>query len=168
MRTALLRYATPLTTGLFIVSLVSGIALFFHFEGRLFRAMHEWLSLVLAVPFVLHIWKNWRPFVSYFRRPPMVVALAASLVGALAFAVPAMMAGGANRGNPAQAVLGAVQNGTIAHLAPLFGHTPDGLVTALRARGLVVASSEARLTEVAEASGQPPREMLSVLLDLRR
>ncbi|WP_156386332.1 DUF4405 domain-containing protein [Aureimonas sp. Leaf454] len=167
MRSILLRYATPLTTGLFIVSLVSGVALFFHFEGRLFKAMHEWLSMILAVPFGLHLWKNWRPLVSYFKRPPMTVALLASLVGALAFAVPAMLAppGG---GNPMQAVLGAVQNGTIAHLAPLFGHTPDSLAEAMRGRGLVVASSQARLGEVAEASNRTARDMLPILADLRR
>lgn len=168
MRKALFRYATPLTTGLFIVSLVSGIALFFHWEGRLFKSMHEWLSMVLAVPFVLHVWKNWRPFVSYFKRPPMAIALGASIVGALAFAVPAMMAGGGSGGNPMQAVLGAVQNGTIANLAPLFGHTPDGLASALRDKGLVVASSEARLGEVAAASNRSPREMLPLLVEVRR
>ncbi len=42
----LARYATPLTTGLFIVSLVSGIALFFHWGGAAFHGMHEWLSMV--------------------------------------------------------------------------------------------------------------------------
>lgn len=168
MRQLLLRYATPLTTGLFIVSLVSGIALFFHFEGRLFKAMHEWLSMVLAVPFVLHLWKNWRPFVAYFRRPAMMVALSASLVGALAFAVPAMLAGGASRGNPVQAVLGVVQNGSIAHLAPLFGHTPDGLAAALREKGFVVSSNEVRLAEVAQASNRSPREMLPLLVEIGR
>lgn len=169
MRSILLRYATPLTTGLFIVSLVSGVALFFNFEGRLFKAMHEWLSMVLAVPFVLHLWKNWRPLVSYFRRPPMTIALLASLVGALAFAVPAMMAPrGGGGGNPMQAILGVVQSGTIADLAPLFGHTPETLADALRSKGLTVASGGARLSDVAEASARSPRELLPILVELRR
>ncbi|MCE8421489.1 DUF4405 domain-containing protein, partial [Rhodovulum sulfidophilum] len=53
------RYATPFITGLFIVSLVSGLALFLHVGPSGFHAMHEWLSLLLIVPFVLHLWKNW-------------------------------------------------------------------------------------------------------------
>jgi hypothetical protein len=40
------RYATPFITGLFLVSLISGIALFFHVGGALFHGMHEWLSMV--------------------------------------------------------------------------------------------------------------------------
>ncbi|MFZ2101600.1 MAG: DUF4405 domain-containing protein, partial [Oricola sp.] len=81
----LARYATPLITGLFIVSLVSGVALFFHYGSAYFHSMHEWLSMVLIVPFVLHIWKNWRAFLNYFRRPPMAVASVVSLAAAVAF-----------------------------------------------------------------------------------
>ena len=47
------RYATPLITGLFLVSMISGIALFFHWGSAWFHGMHEWLSMVLIVPFVL-------------------------------------------------------------------------------------------------------------------
>ena len=71
MRTTLLRYATPLITGLFLVSLVSGIALFFHVGSAYFHSMHEWLSMVLIAPFILHIWKNWRAFLNYFKRSAM-------------------------------------------------------------------------------------------------
>ena len=67
MSKILSKYATPFTTGLFLVSLISGIALFFHFGPSAFHGMHEWLSMVLILPFVLHIWKNWRPFVCYFK-----------------------------------------------------------------------------------------------------
>lgn len=63
MKPLLLRYATPFISGLFLVSLISGIALFFHLGNATFRGMHEWLSMVLILPFVLHLWKNWRPLV---------------------------------------------------------------------------------------------------------
>ena len=49
------RYATPLITGFFIVSAVSGVALFFRWTPSAFHAMHEWLSMVLLVPFALHL-----------------------------------------------------------------------------------------------------------------
>ncbi|MGE8104358.1 DUF4405 domain-containing protein [Allorhizobium sp. NPDC080224] len=58
MPNILSRYATPFTTGLFLISLISGIALFFHLGTAAFREMHEWLSMVLILPFVLHLWKN--------------------------------------------------------------------------------------------------------------
>lgn len=82
------RYATPLITGLFLVSLISGIALFLHIGPAGFHGMHEWLSMVLILPFALHVWKNGRPMLANFRRAPMVVALVLSTVAALAFLVP--------------------------------------------------------------------------------
>jgi hypothetical protein len=80
------RYATPLITGIFIVSLVSGIALFFHVGQAYFHGMHEWLSMVLILPFVLHLWKNWRAMTTYFAKPAFAVAMGLSLVGGAVFA----------------------------------------------------------------------------------
>ncbi|HSO47757.1 MAG TPA: DUF4405 domain-containing protein [Rhizobiaceae bacterium] len=64
MPNLLMRYATPLTSGLFAVSLISGVALFFHLGQAAFHGMHEWLSMVLILPFALHLWKNWRSFLT--------------------------------------------------------------------------------------------------------
>ena len=88
MSSLLYRYATPFTTGLFLVSLVSGLALFFHVGPSGFHGMHEILSLVLILPFGLHIWRNWRPMVSYLKRGPMALALGASVIAAGLFLIP--------------------------------------------------------------------------------
>src|SRR3954463_6656648 len=53
------RYATPLTLGLFAVSAVLGVALFFRVGQSVFHGMHGWLSLALLLPFTLHVWRNW-------------------------------------------------------------------------------------------------------------
>ena len=145
------KYATPLTTGLFLVSLISGIALFFHVGQSLFHGMHEWLSMVLIAPFVLHIWKNWRPFSSYFKRPAMGIALALSVVAAVAFMVPS---GGQTGGNPMFALLGKIQQSTIETAAPVFGQTGESLAAALTAQGYTVTSTDATLGDVAKASGK--------------
>ncbi|PTW55762.1 hypothetical protein C8N35_11287 [Breoghania corrubedonensis] len=145
------RYATPLTTGLFLVSLISGIALFFHWGSGLFHGMHEWLSMVLILPFVLHIWKNWRPFFSYFKRPAMGIALALSVVAAVAFMVPS---GSQSSGNPMVAVLGKLQASSVETVAPVFGHTGESLAEALKAKGYTVTSTDVTLNDVAKASGK--------------
>ncbi|MDT8871715.1 hypothetical protein RAA17_12975 [Komagataeibacter rhaeticus] len=36
----------------------------------MFHSMHTWLSMVLLLPFVLHVWRNWGQFMLYFRNPP--------------------------------------------------------------------------------------------------
>lgn len=107
------RYATPLTTGLFLISLISGIALFFHFGTGVFRGIHEWLSMVLMVPVVMHIWKNPRPFVSYFKRSPMALSLIACLAAGFAFAWPSLTGTGSGAGgNPATAMVSLVAAAT--------------------------------------------------------
>lgn len=157
------RYATPLITGLFVISLVTGIALFFHICPTGFRPMHEWLSLVLLLPFVLHIWKNWRPFLAYFRRAPMLIALAGSLaVGAL-FLLPI---GGADAGGPPQFVLAQkVLGGTVEQVAPLLGLTPADLTGRLTAAGFAVSDPEISLHQIAVSAGKSDAELAETLVE---
>ncbi len=164
MKALLARYATPLTTGLFLVSLISGIALFFHVGSQYFHGMHEWLSVMLIVPFALHIWKNWRPFITYFKRAAMPLALALSVGGALVFAVPAFLQPAGARGGPPQfAVAHAVQKAPVSVAAPLFGHDGESLAAALRDKGFTVVSTDQTLDEVMQASGKSDRELMSLL-----
>lgn len=133
IKAALFRYGTPLTVGLFLVSTVSGVALFFHLGTNLFREMHEILSLVLLVPVVLHLWRNWPGFKNYFRRAAMRISLALCLIAAGAY----VYAGWSkpSGGNPAIALMGAAQKAPIAHLAPVLGLTADGAVKRLQDAG---------------------------------
>lgn len=160
------RYATPLITGLFMVSLVSGIALFFHVGGATFHGMHEWLSMVLIVPFIAHIWKNWRPFVNYFKRWPMAIALALSVVVSIPFAIPS--SSGSTGGNPLVAVAGAVQNAPVAAVAALYGKTPEDMMDALKSQGLTVTSPDQTLLEVASANDKSGRDVIFALAQVKR
>lgn len=163
--TLMSRYATPFTTGLFLVSLISGIALFFHWGDAYFHAMHVWLSMVLIVPFVLHVWKNWGPLAGYLRRGRLVWPLALSAVAGLGFVAPMMLApaGGAPGGNPAMAAARLLTGGTLEQLAPLTKKSPDELAAALRAKGFKVETTSATLAAVAAASGKETREALTAL-----
>lgn len=158
----LARYATPLTTGLFMVSLVSGVALFFHFGSAAFHSMHEWLSMVLILPFVLHIWKNWRPFLSYFKRLPMAIALGVSLVAGLVFAWPAIT-GTATGTNPQVAMIQLVTKGTPAQIAPLLGQSEESLIATLKEKGFTAAETGKSLVDIATASGKGERDVVMTL-----
>lgn len=170
MGNVLRRYATPFISGLFLVSLISGIALFFHVGMRWFHGMHEWLSMVLILPFVLHIWRNWRACVGYFRKPAFAIASVISLLAALAFVVPNLgaEAQGGRRGGPPQMALGQlVINSTVAEVAPLLGMTTDALSDALIRAGYSLGAPSARLADIAVASGKTPTDLAGVLLGLQ-
>lgn len=156
-------YATPLVTGLFVVSLISGLALFFHIGPSGFHGMHEWLSLVLIVPFVLHLWKNWRPMTAYFRHAPMGVALAGSAVAAALFLVPLGDAAGAG-GPPQFRLAHEVLSHGPAQVAPALGLTADELAARLAVAGLTVTDPEQPLTEMAAVAGKSDADLAAALL----
>ncbi len=161
------KYATPLITWLFVISLVSGLALFFRVGAQYFREMHEWLSLVLLVPFVLHIWKNWRPFLAYFKRWPMRLSLAACAVAAFAFAAPAAL-GTSSGGNPAVALATAVENSTIAEVSPVFNLTPEELTAAVTKAGFTISSPDKAIKDIATESGKDGFDLIRVIVAAKK
>jgi len=163
MKALIQKYATPLVSGLFAVSLVSGVALFFHVGQSSFHEMHEWLSMVLIVPFALHLWRNWRSFANYFQRPPMGVALGLSLIGAVGFAVPAMLGGDRSGGPPQFALAQRMAHATPDQLAPVFGTTSDALVARLKDNGFTQVGGATALDEAAQKSGKSAAELMQVL-----
>lgn len=165
MPSFLSRYATPLMTGLFLVSLVSGLALFFHVGPTGFHGMHEWLSMVLILAFVLHLWKNWRPMTAYLRRAPMALSLALSVAVAAIFLVP--VGGGEGRGGPPQVRLAqALYAATPEVAASVFGMTGAELVEGLKRAGLTSADSGKTLREIAAASGKSDAELAVAIMGL--
>jgi hypothetical protein len=164
------RYATPFVTGFFLISLISGVALFFHVGTAAFREMHEILSLVLILPFGLHVWKNWRPLLSYFRRTPFWIGSAVSLAAALAFAWPAITgtaAGGAG-GPPPFALSSAVLKAPVAEVAPVLNVTPDDLLAGLKAKGFTVTTVDETLADIGTKSGKDTMELAAILVALAK
>lgn len=163
------RYATPLITGLFLVSLVSGVALFFHVRQAAFHGMHEWLSMVLIVPFVLHLWRNWRAMLNYVGQAPFSVAMVASVVAGLVFAYPALTGSAGASGGPPQFALATA---LVAHApketAPILGLTADELVAGLQNQGFTAVTADGALSEAAAKSGKSPVELMAALNGLKK
>lgn len=165
-----LNLGTSFTFWLFLVSAVSGVALFFHFEGQVFHSMHEWLSLVLLVPVVVHIVRNWRQLLGYFRKSPVYGAGVIAIVTALIFAWPGLTAGEAGpqrRGPPlsqnAQAIITQVGEAPIGAVADLFGQTEEGLVTELGRLGVPVTDNGQPIGAAIRSAGKDVTETLAAL-----
>jgi len=164
-RSALMqRWATPLTTGLFVVSAVSGVALFFHWQSGAFHAMHEWLSMALLVPFVLHVWKNWGAIMAYLRRGVMLPVLLLSVVAAVPFAWSALQGGGGAGGNPSMRAARLLMDAPLSTAAPVFGASTEQLVQRLEAAGYTVTGPEDTLAGVASVAGAEPNRVLATLM----
>lgn len=55
------QWVTPLLTGSFLLSALTGILLFFKMHLGLIKPFHEWLSWILVVAAVLHCILNYAP-----------------------------------------------------------------------------------------------------------
>lgn len=156
------RYATPLITGLFLVSLVSGVGLFFHIGPSGFHGMHEWLSMVLIIPFVLHIWKNWRPMSAYFKHAPMAIALVVSLIAGGLFLLPSGDGGEGRSGPPQFALAEQVMQAPLSAVAPALGTTAEALSARLSEAGFQVSEGQS-LAGIAAASGRKSGEVMALI-----
>ncbi len=167
MKSLLMRYATPFITGLFLVSLVSGIALFFHIGPMGFHGMHEWLSMVLILPFVLHIWKNWRPMTAYFKRAAFGIAMVASIAAGGVFLLPTDSEG--SGGRPAAFALSTMlMQGSVAEVAAVLDQDADTFAQSLQSAGYTVTSEDETLSAVAAASGKSEMEIAATLVAIGR
>ena len=167
LRTLMNRYATPFTTGLFLASLISGMFLFFGVRGGGLNGMHEWLSMVLILPFVFHVAKNWRPIVNYMRNGWLAGPLALSLVAALAFVVPSyLFPSSGPGGNPVMALAGAFANGTVGEVAPLLKKSPEQVTEILTKAGYTVAADKS-LNDIAKQSGKTGRDIVFAVVNAR-
>lgn len=158
------RLITPLTTGLFLVSAVSGVALFFHWSSGTFHAMHEWLSMALLIPFALHVWKNWNALMGYLRRGYLIWPLVASLVVALPFAWGSLQGGGAGGGNPAFRAVGLMTQAPLTDIAPLLHQAPEELLAELQSKGVKAESVDESLEQMAKASDTTAMALLAQLM----
>lgn len=165
MPALLSRYATPFITGLFLVSLVTGLALFFHIGPSGLHGAHEILSLVLILPVALHVWKNWRPMTAYFRRAPMIVALALSAVAMVPFLMP--QEGGTGGRPPQFALAQAVLAAPVEQVAPVLGRDAAALLADLQAAGYGAATPEATLHDIAAAAGRTDAEIAAAVITPR-
>lgn len=154
------RFATPLTTGLFAVSTISGVALFFHWLPGAFHGMHEWLSMLLLLPFALHLWKNWGALMGYARRRTLALPLAGCLVAALPFAIMGLTHSSGAGGNPAFRAIPLLTQARLGDLAPVLKMTPEALLAALRQKGYPAQSPDQTLDVLAAASGRRSPELL--------
>lgn len=165
MRGWINKYATAITTALFLVVAVSGVAMFFHVGKDLVSEMHEWLALALLVPVAMHVYKNWPALMTYFRRRTIVAPLALSLLAAGAFMGMATFSGGHS---PIPRLIGALENAKLADVGRLLNVAPEVLEGAFKAEGFVVQSMEQRLSEIAQASEKPAIAALMTALDAAR
>jgi len=74
------KLATPATIGVFIVTSLTGLLLFFEISDGSIRATHEWISIAFVLLAGFHIYNHKKSFVRYFSKEyalPIIIGLIA-------------------------------------------------------------------------------------------
>lgn len=138
-------WITPLVIGAFLLSAVTGVLMFFHWDTGLNKTAHEWLSWAMVIGVVLHVLLNLPAFKRYFQQNTArgVVGVFA-LVLALSF-IP--LAGG--KSEPSFAgPMRALSQAKLPVLAQVLGQPVDTLRAQLQAAGYAEVRDDQSLQDV--------------------
>lgn len=134
-------WATPLTVATTLITLVTGVFLFFHYSPGLTRVSHEWIGMAMVVAVFAHLLLNWRAFTTYFKRR---VPLTLMGLGAVAMAATVLVSPPAREGGPSgvRAAIEAMNGARIETLAELAGKDTEAVLASLGAAGIAAGATD--------------------------
>lgn len=160
-------WATPVTIGSFVISMVTGIVLFFHLDLGLAKPAHEWLSWFMLLGVIMHLIINWKAFKNYFSKRIPVAVIAAFVILTVLSLLPltgGSEGGGGNRRAAMSAIMHTVEEAPLSTLAALAKTTPEALVERLQQQGLTIDNAEQTLDDVAAENGKEASQLIPVIL----
>jgi hypothetical protein len=156
-------WITPITTGAFLLTAVTGILLFFHAATGLNKAVHEWLSWVFLAGAILHLALNFAPFKKYLtQRRAQVLMGSFVLLLALSF-VP--MGEEEHHAPPFVPPIKALAQAPLTTLAQVARTSPEQLRERLADQGLAVTSDQQSISELVGNDFRAQVHLLEELLE---
>lgn len=90
--------STAATITLFVIVGLTGLMLLFEWYGGFVRDVHSWLGLAFVLTGIVHTLRHWPSIRHYARGRLLWIMAIATIVGTLAFTVPAFNGGGVGQG----------------------------------------------------------------------
>jgi hypothetical protein len=159
-------WAGPLTIGSFAVVAITGILLFFHAGTGLAKLAHEWLSLLFVMAAVAHTALNWRPFLTYFRRPAGIVIIGVMLALGVASLCISPEGGRGGRGHGPRAFMAvgrALEDSSLRVVAQVAKSSPEAVFEKLASQGVQVRSLDQTVGDIASENRMRGFELLSLI-----
>lgn len=158
------KWLTPLLSGLFLLSAITGVLMFLHVASKQARVSHEWLSWALVAVAALHVVLNWKSLLVSLRPTVAKVTLGAfALFTLVAAAMPLDQGGGGVSPGQSRAATEAVMSAPLGRVAALVDTDAAQLRQKLEARGLQVPGEAPSLKEIVQANaGKAPAVLETV------
>ena len=147
-KTDVRRFATPLIIGAGVISVMTGLLMFFMTEQP-FLSAHEIVGLGFSVAILLHIYTNWQPFQKYFSQRSVIIIAVAWLIGVGLIARTAIF----SEGEPEELIMQKMEQTSITRIAPIIDMEVETLVKRLGDDGYTVDTPEMSIEALAEKHG---------------
>lgn len=149
---------TPAAGVLFLVTGVSGVMMFFHWNAGLVKAAHEWLGMGFGAIALWHLVRHWAAFSNYLRRN----VARAVMLGLLAVSVATVaLTGVGGKGGPGT-VFRALEAAPLSAVAPALGTSPEQAVALLNAADIPARPGQT-LGDIARANQRSPMEVAALI-----
>ena len=142
------RFATPLIIGTGLISMTTGLLMFFVTEDPFLYA-HEIVGLGFSVAILLHIYTNWRPFKKYFAQRSVIIIALAWLIGVGLIARTAIF----SEGEPEELIMERIEQTSITRIAPIVDMEVETLIKRLGDDGYTVSDPEMSIEALADQHG---------------
>jgi hypothetical protein len=170
MRQFVNKWGSTLIFASFVITSVTGVLLYFRVRASPIEELHIWIGFLMIAGALLHIARNWRQFLGYFRRPAFYAGLALTVLIGAWFSYPVLLGtetageGGRPDMRSAFAISQAVAGAALSDLAPLAHTDANGLMAKLAGLGITVSDPTATLQSIADTAGKTPQELAAALL----
>jgi len=156
-------WVTPIAIGAFLISAVTGVAIFFHIDTGLAKFAHEWLSWLLLIAVLLHIGANFFGFKRYFSGGRGLTIITASLlIVAASFAISGGERGAG--GPPQMAPARALARAPLSVLAQVAKISPEELRSRLAKANLPAPTSDEQ--SLSDLTGPDRHKQIHVMADI--
>jgi len=154
--------STLLATMFGVVS-ITGVMMFFKIRIFSTEALHIWLGLAFVVISLLHLAKNWKGFLSYFKKSSTLISLASGLFVVALFIVVPMFDSQVKSISPKSQMMSAMMNSSLEKVAIFLEIDSAIMLKNLNEKSHIVASSRQSVHEIAQANHKSNEEILKIV-----
>ena len=153
---------SALLSVVFVVVSITGILMYFKVRMFSIQTLHIWLGFAFALVGCLHLFKNWKGFLSYFKKRSTVVSIAFGVLVTLTFIVVPLINPQEKSISPRNQLLRVMMQSPLSKVADFMDLDADQMVKAL-AEKQVVASKKQSVLEIAQANDKSNDEIVTIV-----
>ena len=153
-------WITPITTGAFFLSAMTGILLFFRVNLGLVRPVHEWLSWLFVIGGVLHMIVNRKVLMAYISKP---VGKSVLFIFFLLICLSLLAPDNTGHSLSLAKVNDAIIEAPLSDVARLTNHNPEEAMNLLKSKGMTIEDKDQSIREIAVKNHEHPFRILDVI-----